>query len=151
MTANTSTQTLLARHPFTHGMGGPAIEKLASLARNVSFARNEVIFREGDDIHDFFLVVSGRVALEILEADHARFAGIVSDVVMPGMTGTELAKTVLDRFPEMGVLLLSGYTAETLDLADVLTRGAFFLGKPFSADQLARAVAASTRARRLST
>lgn len=66
MTANTSTQTLLARHPFTHGMGGPAIEKLASLARNVSFARNEVIFREGDDIHDFFLVVSGRVALEIV-------------------------------------------------------------------------------------
>ena len=47
-------------------MGGPAIEKLASLARTVSFARNEVIFREGDDIHDFFLVVSGRVALEIV-------------------------------------------------------------------------------------
>ncbi len=66
MTAQTSTQTLLARHPFTFGMGGPAIEKLASLARNVGFARNEVIFREGDDIHDFFLVVSGRVALEIV-------------------------------------------------------------------------------------
>ncbi|HQR56800.1 MAG TPA: cyclic nucleotide-binding domain-containing protein [Burkholderiaceae bacterium] len=66
MTAQTSTQTLLARHPFTYGMGGPAIEKLATLARNVSFARNEVIFREGDDIHDFFLVVTGRVALEIV-------------------------------------------------------------------------------------
>jgi len=46
MTAGTSTQTLLARHPFTTGMGGPAIEKLASLARNVGYARNEVIFRE---------------------------------------------------------------------------------------------------------
>jgi CRP/FNR family transcriptional regulator, cyclic AMP receptor protein len=66
MTADTSTQTLLARHPFTHGMGGPAIEKLASLARTVSFARNEVIFREGDDIHDFFLIVAGRVGLEIV-------------------------------------------------------------------------------------
>jgi CRP-like cAMP-binding protein len=66
MTAETSTQTLLARHPFTHGMGGPAIEKLAALARVVGFSRNEVIFREGDDIHDFFLLLSGRVALEIV-------------------------------------------------------------------------------------
>jgi len=66
MTAGTSTQTLLARHPFTTGMGGPAIEKLASLARNVGYARNEVIFREGDDCHDFFLLVSGRVGLEIV-------------------------------------------------------------------------------------
>jgi CRP-like cAMP-binding protein len=66
MTSSTSTQTLLARHPFTYGMGGPAIEKLASLARVVGYSRNEVIFREGDDIHDFFLVLNGRVALEIV-------------------------------------------------------------------------------------
>ena len=66
MTVETSTQTLLARHPFTTGMGGPAIEKLATLARAVGFARNEVIFREGDDCHDFYLVLSGRVALEIV-------------------------------------------------------------------------------------
>jgi CRP/FNR family transcriptional regulator, cyclic AMP receptor protein len=66
MATETSTQTLLARHPFTHGMGGPAIEKLASLARTVGFARNEVIFREGDDCHDFFLLLSGRVGLEIV-------------------------------------------------------------------------------------
>jgi hypothetical protein len=85
----------------------------------------------------------GKTALEILEADHATITAVVTDVVMPGMTGTELANIVLDRFPEMGVVLLSGYTAETLDLEDVLTRGAYFLGKPFSADQLTRAVAAS--------
>ena len=66
MTLETSTQTLLARHPFTHGMGGPAIEKLAALARTVGFTRNQVIFREGDDIHDFFLLTAGRVALEIV-------------------------------------------------------------------------------------
>ncbi len=62
----TSIQTLLARHPFTHGMGGPAIEKLAQVARSVGYSRNDVIFREGDDCHDFFLVLSGRVALEIV-------------------------------------------------------------------------------------
>ena len=66
MTTETSTQTLLARHPFTTGMGGPAIEKLATLARPVGFARNEVIFREGDDCHDFYLLLDGRVALEIV-------------------------------------------------------------------------------------
>jgi CheY-like chemotaxis protein len=93
----------------------------------------------------------GQAALKLLETDHASIRAIVSDVVMPGMTGTELADIVLDRFPDTGVVLLSGYTAETLDLADVLTRGAYFLGKPFSADQLSRAVAASLRAGRLSS
>jgi CheY-like chemotaxis protein len=93
----------------------------------------------------------GRAALKILETDHASITGVVSDVVMPGMTGTELANIVLDRFPDIGLVLLSGYTAETLDLADVLTRGAYFLGKPFSADQLSRAVAASIRTDRLSS
>jgi CRP-like cAMP-binding protein len=66
MTTVTSTQTLLARHPFTHGLGGPAIEKLAAMARSVGFAPNDVIFREGDDCHDFYLLVRGRVALEIV-------------------------------------------------------------------------------------
>ena len=88
----------------------------------------------------------GMSALTILGAEGEPIAAIVSDVVMPGMSGTEIAAAVLDRFPDTGILLLSGYTAETLHLRDVLARGARFLGKPFSADQLARAVAGAIRA-----
>jgi CheY-like chemotaxis protein len=94
------------------------------------------------------VALSGEAAIQMLEEATTPFVGVVSDVVMPGMTGTELARVVLDRFPGTGMLLLSGYTAETLDLAEVLARGALFVGKPFSADQLAKAVAQSRRAGR---
>jgi FixJ family two-component response regulator len=67
----------------------------------------------------------------------------VTDVVMPGLSGTDLAATVLERYPAIGVVLLSGYTAETLDLADVLGRGAQFVGKPFTQSQLTDALRAS--------
>ena len=52
---------------------------------------------------------------------------------------------MLDRFPSVGVVLLSRYTAETLDLAGVLERGAQFVGKPFTPGQLTDAVHASRR------
>jgi PAS domain S-box-containing protein len=65
---------------------------------------------------------------------------LVTDVVMPGMSGIDLAERVLDRFPEAGVVLLSGYTAETLDLDRVVTRGALFLSKPVNSNDLLDAV-----------
>ena len=49
---------------------------------------------------------------------------------MPGMSGIELAERVLDRQPGMRVVLLSGYTAETLDLERVVERGVRFVPKP---------------------
>ena len=83
-------------------------------------------------------------ALGLLEAG-GEFVAIVTDVVMPGLSGTDLAATVLDRFPTVGVVLLSGYTAETLDLTGVLERGAQFVGKPFTPGQLTDAVHAARR------
>ena len=65
---------------------------------------------------------------------------LVTDVVMPGMSGIDLAERVLDRFPAAGVVLLSGYTAETLDLDRVITRGALFLSKPVNSNDLLDAV-----------
>jgi CRP-like cAMP-binding protein len=55
----------LLRHPFVAGLPGRLIEELAPLARETRFAPDQVVFREGEDCHDFYLVLSGRVALEI--------------------------------------------------------------------------------------
>lgn len=60
----------LRQHPFVEGLRPEYIEKLSALAREVAFGRDQTIFHEGDDAHDFFLIVSGRVALEIVEHDH---------------------------------------------------------------------------------
>ena len=55
----------LLKHPFVAGLPGRLVEELAPLAREVTFGPDQVIFREGEDCHDFYLVVSGRVALEL--------------------------------------------------------------------------------------
>jgi len=72
---------------------------------------------------------------------------LVTDVVMPHMSGIELAEWTMDRYPDMGVVLLSGYTAETLNLERVTARGAAFVSKPVTRAQLIAAVE-QARARR---
>jgi CRP-like cAMP-binding protein len=46
------------------------IEKLASMATRVRFERDQVIFREGDECGEFYLIMTGLVALEIAAPDH---------------------------------------------------------------------------------
>jgi iron-sulfur cluster repair protein YtfE (RIC family) len=68
--ADTSLLAALDQHPFVEGLAPAQIDKLRALAREARFAQAETIFREGDASQDFFLIVSGRVALEIVEPDH---------------------------------------------------------------------------------
>lgn len=85
-------------------------------------------------------VSDGAEALERLSGLDQPIGILVTDVVMPGMSGIDLAERILDRFPAAGVVLLSGYTAETLDLDRVVTRGAVFLSKPVTSNDLLDAV-----------
>jgi CRP/FNR family transcriptional regulator, cyclic AMP receptor protein len=57
------------KHPFTEGISPEHCATLASLARHVSFDQDEVIFAEGDPKHEFFLLLNGRVALEMAVQD----------------------------------------------------------------------------------
>jgi CRP-like cAMP-binding protein len=60
----------LRHHPFVVEFEARHIERLAGLARDVRFDRNHVIFREGDDCSEFYLIVNGLVALEIAAPGH---------------------------------------------------------------------------------
>lgn len=64
MTPEETVQTLV-RHPFTEEFRPTDVEKLAAMASEVSFAKNDVIFREGDVSSFFYLILSGTVALEV--------------------------------------------------------------------------------------
>jgi len=66
----TDLYALLHKHPFVEEFRPEHIDKLGGLGRQVRFAADQVIFKEGDDTHDFYLIVSGRVALEMQEPDH---------------------------------------------------------------------------------
>src|SRR4030095_3501352 len=60
----------LRHHPFVAEFELAHVEKLAALAREVRFDRDHVIFREGDDCSEFYLIVTGLVALEIAAPGH---------------------------------------------------------------------------------
>jgi two-component system, cell cycle sensor histidine kinase and response regulator CckA len=90
--------------------------------------------------YDVTAVSDGADAMARLDDQPASIDILVTDVVMPGMSGIELAEQVIERFPAAGIVLLSGYNAETLDLDRVVRRGAIFLPKPVSSSDLLDAV-----------
>jgi two-component system cell cycle sensor histidine kinase/response regulator CckA len=65
---------------------------------------------------------------------------MVTDVIMPGMSGAQLSSRLSVSRPEMKVLYVSGYTDDTIVRHGVLERGLAFLQKPFSPRTLARKV-----------
>ena len=85
-------------------------------------------------------VATAADALERIASAGEPVHALVTDVVMPGMSGIELAERVFEQHPEVRVVLLSGYTAETLDLERITRRGARFVSKPVSSRLLLAAV-----------
>jgi CheY-like chemotaxis protein len=65
---------------------------------------------------------------------------LLTDVVMPGMSGSDLATSVRVARPEIKVLFMSGYTDEAMGLHGMLAPGTNFIQKPFAADVLLRKV-----------
>ena len=57
---------------------------------------------------------------------------LITDVVMPKMKGTEVADRLRSIYPEVKVLYMSGYTAESIDQFEVVGTGNQFLQKPFA-------------------
>ena len=82
----------------------------------------------------------GPSALELSARHGGGIDILVTDVVMPGMSGRELAERLAPERPSMKVLYTSGYTDDTMVRQGVLTAGVAFLQKPFVPDSLARKV-----------
>jgi PAS domain S-box-containing protein len=61
---------------------------------------------------------------------------LVTDVVMPVMSGFDLFRTLVERLPSLRVLFISGYTDYALFEPTIADKGAAFLEKPFSAEAL---------------
>ena len=83
---------------------------------------------------------NGEAGLRLAEAHSAHIHMVITDVVMPGMGGRELAKRLTELRPQMKVLYLSGYTEDAIVHQGVLEPGTAFLQKPFTLLTLSRKV-----------
>ncbi|MGC4055975.1 MAG: response regulator [Paludibaculum sp.] len=77
----------------------------------------------------------------------ARFEGtidlIISDLMMPGMSGLELVQHLHRTCPELKVMYVSGYAGESIRKEELLTGGAHFVAKPYTPETLLRMVRAA--------
>ena len=92
------------------------------------------------------LVENATHALEELAVDPGRFDLVFTDVVMPGMSGIELAEEIRRQRLDLPIVLASGYSQV---LSQQGSGGFELLQKPYSAEQLARVLHKATRSRRL--
>lgn len=84
----------------------------------------------------------GEEAIQVAAAHSGPVDLLLSDVVMPGMSGTELAARLREDHPGMRVLLMSGYASDSVVRQGLADRGAAFIPKPFSLGTLGRKVRA---------
>jgi len=130
---------------------GVADENSKSIVRTLPRGRERVLLVE-DDPHVRAVAArvlqdagygvqtasGGREALAYLEATD--YDVLVSDIVMPGLSGVELAERAIALLPKLGVVLMSGYSHALLEAPAIADRRPEFVQKPFSPRRLVDAV-----------
>jgi PAS domain S-box-containing protein len=84
---------------------------------------------------------SAAEALEEFRTDPRRFAAVLSDETMPGMTGSQLAAKLIAIRPDIPIMLMSGYAGPTLAQRARTAGARDVLSKPLTAGDIARALA----------
>ena len=103
-------------------------EEVRELTKRVLVARGYAVLA----------AANGAEALEIVDRHPTRIHLMITDVVMPGMNGREVAELACAKRSDLKVLFVSGYTGEAVLQHRLLEPGVAFLQKPFTPDVLAR-------------
>jgi len=117
--------------------GGSETVLLAEDEAPVRAVARQVLERHGYTVLE---APSAEAALDIA----ARYSGaihlLLTDVIMPGLSGRELATRLADLRPEARVIFMSGYTDDAVTRHGVLEPGLAYLQKPFTPDALGQKV-----------
>jgi two-component system cell cycle response regulator CpdR len=85
--------------------------------------------------HDVVAKTNGRDALETLEHDGS-FSLLLTDIVMPGMDGIELAQKATDLHPTLKVMFITGFAGVAMSRPKNVATSAKILSKPFHLNDL---------------
>jgi PAS domain S-box-containing protein len=136
--------------------GGSAAGRTAAapLAASLFGTETILVVEDQDEVREITCAVLREHGYRVLRASHGEdalqvasgFPGaidlLVTDVVMPGMNGRELARALAGIRPEMKVIYVSGYTSNVVAHHGVLEPGVHYLPKPFAPQALATMVRA---------
>jgi CheY-like chemotaxis protein len=129
------------------------VEKVAAASENPDLLRGAetvLLVEDEEVVREMASEVLRENGYHVMEAKHpedalimaTQFDGrihlMLTDVVMPQMSGRDLAEQITPLRPDMKVLYMSGYTDDAIVHHGVLEEGTAFIAKPFSIDGLAR-------------
>lgn len=86
-----------------------------------------------------YSVITANSPLKAIEAsdEHNKIDLLITDVIMPEINGRELSEKLLERYPGLKCIFMSGYTADVIAHQGVLEEGIHFIQKPFTRKELA--------------
>ncbi len=122
----------------TQALGGAEAILLVEDQPEVRGVIADTLVRHG---YDVLVAANGVEALSILERHEGDVHLLVTDIVMPGMSGRDLAERLVAARPDLRVLYMSGYTDDVITRHGVvLETGMAFLQKPFTPNLLLQTV-----------
>lgn len=124
----------------------PAIQPVLSGSETVLLVEDDAgvrrIARRALDLQGYAVLeaTSGPEAIRLVEQHQGAIDLLISDVIMPGMSGRRLAEILHARCPELKVLFISGYNEEAIARHGIFASPDAFLQKPFTLLTLAQKV-----------
>jgi len=123
--------------PVQPAVGGRETVLLAEDDASVRAVVADVLTQRG---YRVLRASDGQTALELARGQPGTIHLLLTDLVMPGMTGRELADALAAERPGLRALYMSGYTDDTVVRHRVLEEGMPYLQKPFTGQALASKV-----------
>src|SRR5579883_1327576 len=135
--SRTSEARVVAEPPATRGQGTVLVVEDDDMVRHLTSSMLQELG------YTVLTAATPRTALSICEKPDQRIDVLLSDVVMPGMQGSELRDRARALRPNLPVLFMSGYTSDVVVHHGVVDEGVEFLQKPFTMSDLARSLRAT--------